>query len=389
MLREFNQRSMLKLLSKLLVLVVLLFGNALPLMAQGTTTLSKDDYKVATVKEVISSKQQEVAGFQEFAQELKVDLWGDKSDEQITAKYSELDNSSSRQEFKVGDWVVVLDAPVVTDGSDLAEKSYVVADFYRLPWLIMIGLGFLGFVGLLGGLKGLRSIFGLIVSVLILALYIVPQLALGANPLLSALVGVVAIAVLTFYLSHGFNRRVTIALISTLITLGITVLVSVLFVKITNLLGIGSENATLLQLGQFGELNFQGLLLAGIVIGVLGVLDDVTTSQAATVAELKLANPNLTARELYVRGTRVGKEHIAALVNTLVLAYAGAFLPLFLVFMMSDLTPSWFIVNSQEIAEEIVRTLVGSTALLFAVPITTFLAAKYVKAEEGVHCCKH
>jgi len=142
----------------------------------------------------------------------------------------------------------------------------------------------------------------------------------------------------------------------------------------TRLFGLGSEESLDLQYGALKNINLQGLLLAGIIIGALGVLDDITTAQTAAVAELKLANAKLSFDELYRRGMAVGKEHITSLVNTLALAYAGASLPMLLLFTVYQ-QPLWVTLNSEFVVEEVVRTVVGSLALTVAVPITTFLAA--------------
>lgn len=347
----------------------------------------QEEFLLGTVESVSLTETREIAGLAEFYQEVVIDPWFDDSEAIMTVTHSELLSSSEDKPTRVfdeGDWVTVVSILNVEGGRDA-----VISDYFRLPWLIFILLVFIGLVIALGGWKGARSIAGLGVSMLILVFYIVPAIATGTQPLVPAFIGALLIALLTFYLSHGFKRRITVALVSTLITLFFTLIVSSIFVSLAGLFGTASEQSVLLELGNFGTINLRGLLLAGIIIGVLGVLDDVTTSQAATVAELKAVNPNMNRKELYLRGLAVGKEHIAALVNTLVLAYAGAFLPLFLIFMMSETQPTWFILNSELIAEEVVRTLVGSTALLFAVPITTWLAARYVKGESEVHVCKH
>jgi len=171
-------------------------------------------------------------------------------------------------------------------------------------------------------------------------------------------------------------------MLSTLITLGISIGLATFFVNISRLLGQGSEDAMFLANSSLGEINLQGLLLAGIIIGTLGVLDDITTAQTSVVGELRLANPTLSKHELHKRALVVGKEHISSLVNTLVLAYAGASLPLFLLFSAYPDTPFWYSLNSQFISEEVVRTLVGSTALILAVPISTYIAAHFLSKTE-------
>jgi len=259
------------------------------------------------------------------------------------------------------------------------QEEFYVADTYRLPSLLVIIGAFILLAIALSRWKGVMSILGLAVSILVIAKLIVPMIIDGKNPLLVSLLGALIIALVSIYLSHGFNRRTSIALVSTLFTLGIAAGLSIIFVKASHLFGMGSEEAFYVQqLGVLQDLNLQGLLLGGIILGALGVLDDITTAQTAAIYEIKRANPALDYRELYTRGIRVGREHISSLVNTLFLAYAGASLPLFLFFTVGGANqPIWVTLNSEFIAEEVVRTLVGSIALMLAVPITTFLASYY------------
>lgn len=257
------------------------------------------------------------------------------------------------------------------------ETSWSIYDTYRIPSLTwMLGI-FFALVIIFGRLRGLTSIIGLGISLCILALYIVPKILHGADPLITTLIGAFAIAILSIYAAHGFHTRTSIAVVSTMITLGLAALLSLLFVSLARLSGLGSEHAFYLAVSEDGSmLNFTGLLLGGILIGTLGVLDDITTAQTAVVDELKKANPQLSRAELYVKAISVGKEHIASLVNTLVLAYAGASFPLFLLFTVNPAhIPLWVIINSEFMMEEIIRTLVGSSALVLAVPITTYLAS--------------
>jgi uncharacterized membrane protein len=181
----------------------------------------------------------------------------------------------------------------------------------------------------------------------------------------------------TFYPSHGFNRKTHIAVFSTLIALVATGFLAKFFINFAKLSGLSSEEAGFLQVLNPEVSSMQGLLLAGIIIGVLGVLDDVTVSQASIVGQLKSANPELNTRQLYVRAMKVGHDHISSMVNTLVLVYAGASLPLLLLFTDAA-KPFIELVNYEIIADEVVRTLVGSIGLILAVPITTLLASWFV-----------
>jgi uncharacterized membrane protein len=271
--------------------------------------------------------------------------------------------------------ITVGETMVVSKNVALGEVTYTIIDHYRLvPIAVLVAIFFI-VVAVLGRRQGIASLLALVVSVVVIAGYIVPHIVHGSSPLGVTLIGAVIIMLSSLYLGHGFNKRTTIALGGTLLTLGIAVVAAILAVRYASLFGIGTEDTLSLQLGPLEGINFQGLLLGGIILGALGVLDDITTAQSATVDELRKANPQLGFSELYKRGLSVGREHIASLVNTLFLAYAGASLPLFLIFSVNRAYPVWTLLNSELIADEIVRTLVGSFALVLAVPITTFFAA--------------
>lgn len=256
------------------------------------------------------------------------------------------------------------------------EVQYLVREKYRLHVLLLLTLAFFALGFLLGGKTGVSAIIGLAASIGVIYFFIVPQIVAGRQPLLISCIGAVLIACSSIYFAHGFNRRTTIALFSTGITLLCSVCTAVVFVWFAKLFGMGTEETMFFQTGPLQTVDLRGLLLGGIIIGALGVLDDITTAQTAAIDELSKANPKLGFAELYKAGTSIGREHIASLINTLALAYAGASLPLLLLFFTGTDTPWWVILNSEFLAEEIVRTLVGSITLLLAVPISTWLAAK-------------
>ncbi len=297
-------------------------------------------------------------------------LTGKDKGQELTVEYSAADAKNNNRVFKTGDTIVVVKSYQV-DGS----VSWYVADNYRLPSLFWLAVFFFVLAVAFGGWRGFTSMLGLAASVVIILYFIVPRIVSGTNPFHVVLIGTFAIAAVSLYLAHGFRKRTTIAFAGTTITLGLSALFAAFAVGVARMYGMGNEQALYLQNGDFGNIDLRGLLLGGIMLGVLGVLDDITTAQAAVVDELKLANPKLTFRELYRRGLSVGREHIASLVNTLFLAYAGASLPLFLLFSMYKEQPVWFILNNEIISEEVIRTLVGSVCLILAVPITTALAA--------------
>jgi uncharacterized membrane protein len=210
-----------------------------------------------------------------------------------------------------------------------------------------------------------------------------PAILDGKNPLAVAIVGSSAIMFVALYLAHGINARTSTAVLGTLASLALTGILAVIFVELASFTGLSSEEATFLQL-QAETINLKGLLLGGVVIGALGVLDDVTVTQASAVWELHQANPEMGVRRLYSSALRIGRDHIASTVNTLVLAYVGASLPLLVLFSISS-RPLGSVISSEVVAEEIVRTLVGSIGLVASVPITTALAAIVVSGGSGLH----
>lgn len=258
------------------------------------------------------------------------------------------------------------------------ESSYYLVDYDRRLPMALLGVLFAVFVVALSRWHGLFSIVGVAISLGVLVIFVMPAILDGSNPLAVAIVGAAVIMFVNLYLAHGFNARTTSAILGTMASLALTGLLAVLFVEIGKFTGFGSEEASFLQLSA-DQINLEGLLLGGIIIGTLGVLDDVTITQASAVWELRAANPSFGFAELYRSAIRIGRDHIASTVNTLVLAYAGASLPLLLLFTVSQ-RPLVDVLNSEVVAEEIVRTLVGSIGLVASVPVTTALAARVVAA---------
>lgn len=330
-----------------------------------------DEYLRAKVVAILEDRQATLGGVPQPYQKVELEMQsGPSKGQRIIVDHGGEVTIREYQKVRVGERVVVLKT-VEVDGTD----AYYIADHYRLPSLGWVVAIFFILVVAFGRWRGFTSIIGVAVSIVVLTTFIIPRILSGSNPLLMSLIGAVIIAVISLYVAHGIAHRTTVALVSTLITLGLATGLAYLFVALSHLSGVGTEEAYYLQFGALEDLNLRGLLLGGIIIGALGVLDDITTGQTAAVEEIRRANPALTQRELVQRGLRVGREHIASLVNTLVLAYAGAAFPLLLLFSMNTSVPLWTTFNSEMIAEEVIRTLVGSSALVLAVPIATVLAA--------------
>jgi len=263
---------------------------------------------------------------------------------------------------------------VYLDGTE----AYTVMNIDRKGALMILGLLFIFTVIIFGGWQGVRSLLALGGSFFAIFYILLPGLLHGWNPLFASALVAAGILFAAIFLTHGFNRESVVAYVGTMIAVVLTGLLAVLSVHGSDLSGFASEESVYLNFNTNGTLDFAGLLLGAIIIGVLGILDDIAITQAAVVTELFDSNKEMTRREAYTRALRVGREHVGALVNTLVLAYAGASLPLLMYFYLSPATLS-ATVNSELFATEIVRTIVGSIGLVLTVPIVTLLAVLYLK----------
>jgi uncharacterized membrane protein len=278
-------------------------------------------------------------------------------------------------DFEVGDDIRVhkneLPPDAVVAGVEVDPYSF--SDFERRQPMLGLLVMFAALVLLTGRWQGLRALAGLAASLAVIVFFIVPAILEGRSPIAVAFFGALAIMFATLPLAHGVGPKTMAASLGTTASLALTLALGHLFIDLAHLSGISSEEAVYLRATQ-GELSLQGLLLAGMVIAALGVLDDLTVSQSSTVMALRRANPTLEFRALFRSALSVGHDHIAATVNTLVLAYAGASLPVLLIFSLAE-TPFADAINFEAVAEAVVAMLVGSIGLIAAVPITTALAA--------------
>lgn len=284
--------------------------------------------------------------------------------------------------FNKGDKVVLGSIPAPVYDADTAEQKdaeplYVIVDRYRLPAILWIVAGFVLLIIVIALARGAASLLGLVFSLVVLLFGIVPNILAGHNPLLVTLIGSLCIVTVSTFLAHGFRRLSVIALVSILCALSLGLLLAFILLPALQLFGTGNSSALLLQAGLQGSLNLSGILLAGIIIGTLGVLDDVIITQVSSVEELSLADGRLSRSELYKKAMAIGRQHIAAVINTLVLAYAGVALPLILLMFVASSQPWWVVLNSEPIAEEIIRTIIGTASLILAVPIATLLAVRF------------
>ncbi|MFP3915384.1 MAG: YibE/F family protein [Actinomycetota bacterium] len=293
-----------------------------------------------------------------------------------TLTSQEFEISPSAPRFEEGEQVVL---NVIPDAEPRFRYQYADRDRRGVLWMLAAAFA-LAVVGL-GRLRGLAALAGLGASVLIIVAFIAPAILAGRNPVLVAAVGGSAIALLALYLAHGWRPLTHVAAIGTFASLALTLALSTGVVALARFSGFGTEEALFLTFVE--GVQIRGLILAGAVLGAIGALDDVTVTQASTVFELRRLSPGTEATDLFRSGLAVGRDHIASTVNTLLLAYAGASLPLLLLFSLSEL-PLGFIANSEVVAVEIFRTLVGSIGLVASVPLTTWLAARVSSRAGGV-----
>jgi uncharacterized membrane protein len=286
---------------------------------------------------------------------------------------------------------IELDAVVVANGVEEGDTlvltrdaateggaTYGFFDFARGAPIVALAVGFAVVVGLVARLRGLASLLGLAFAFFVLLQFVLPGLLGDSSPVLVTLVGSSAIMFVVLYLAHGFSARTTTALVGTLFGLALVAVLGALAVQAARLTGLTSEETN--TLNNFDPtLDFSGLVLAGIVVAGLGVLNDVTITQASAVWQLHEVDQGMTWRELYNRGMAVGRDHIASTVYTIVFAYAGAALPLLLLFELYD-QPWDVVLTSSALAEEVIRTLVGAIALVLAVPVTTAVGSFFAKA---------
>lgn len=363
-----------KILFLLFLIVFLFFTKQVLAQTSSTFVPPKQEYYKAQVLRIIREGSRDIQSYKNFFQFIEVRfLEGPEKGKTASFENGGSLKTVKQKSLKKGDQIVVL--RVTQNG----KVSYSVWDRLRLNYIYFSVIGFFALILIFGGLKGIGSILGMIVSFGVLIGFIVPQILNGRDPILVSILGSLAILLITIYLAHGISRRTTSAVISTFVSLTLTGILAFIFVKIFYLSGLGDENSYMLQMGNL-SINPQGLLLGGIIIGALGVLDDITTTQSAAIFELYKLDRKLSITDLFAKGYIIGREHIASLVNTLILAYAGASLGLFVIFVLNPQNiPVWVILNSETISEEIVRAIAGSIGLILAVPITTVIASYIAK----------
>lgn len=369
------------MIKRILVILCLIFVILPFSVSAQEEIIPVQEYRKAEVIKILEEKEIEIYENKQPYQKIEVKVLdgSDKGSIQ-TIEHGKTIKLKTNQLVKEGDVVVLYKG-----GFNEQVDDYQIIDKYRINNIYFIAIIFFVLVLAVGRIQGLGSIIGLAISFFVIIKFIVPQIISGADPLLTSIIGSSIIMLTTIYLSHGFSVKTTIAIASTVLTLVVTGLLAIFAVKSSSLIGMGNELAYGFSFNEkLANLNLRGLLLGGIIIGTLGVLDDVTTTQSSTIFELKKANPSLSFKELIERGFKVGKDHISAVVNTLVLAYTGASLPILILIIVNPSgQPLWLMLNSEYIAEEIIRSLVGSFGLVLSVPIATILASWVAAKKTG------
>lgn len=363
-----------------MVLALTLMACAMPFFASAQEL--HDDYQGTyrgQVLEVVREERREIpgTGTEHLYQTIQAKvLSGPLEGEIITIEndYLQLD---ARDKFYFNHHVYIDD-----------RESFGVINIDRRDALVLLVVIFVAIIIGFGRWQGVRSLIALFGSFLVIIFVLLPGILNGWNPLFASFLVAAGILFLAIFFTHGFNRESLVAYSGTMIAVVLAGLFAMFAVHITDLSGFASDETIYLNFNTGGSLNFTALLLGAFIIGFLGVLDDISVTQAAVVSELFNSNPNMTRHEVYARAMRVGREHVGALVNTLVLAYTGASLPLLLYFSLGASSFATTI-NLEIFATEIVRIIVGTAGLILTVPIVTLLAVKYLKGYKSKHGHSH
>lgn len=355
------------LVRKISLSTVFAFLTLVPLLSHAQATLTPDTVTIekAQVTAVSNEQMSAIPGTDTPAQK-----------QTLTAKLVDGPESGKSVTFEndyiqlaVGDVFYLRHTSNALDGTDY----YSVSDPYRLPVLGILAGIFLLLLIIFGGIQGVRGLASFCGSVLLIFFVLIPGLLHGYSPLLISISVASVIIVIGSYITHGFNKTTSAAVIGMLVTIVIVGVGAYITVHAAHLSGYTSEEQVYLNFDTRGHLDMVGLLLGGIMIGLLGVLYDIAIGQAIAVEELFATGEHMDRRRVYKRAIRIGREHIGALVNTIAILYVGAALPLLLL-VQSNTYGLAYVINNELFATEIVRILIGSIGLILAVPITTVIA---------------
>ncbi|MEZ4114187.1 MAG: YibE/F family protein [Candidatus Paceibacterota bacterium] len=357
--------KLFKKISKSVILLFVIFISFSPIKIQAQDTENSPEIWKAKVEKVLEERTEQILDTVYPQQTLRSEILNGPQKGEII----EIENDF--QKLKTGDRFYFRKNILGEE-----EVSYIVTDVVRQGPIILLLAIFVIIIVIFGRWQGVRSLVALAASFLAIMLILIPGILNGWNPLFAGFLVAGAILFAAIFFTHGFNRESAVAYSGTMIAVIISGLFAIFAVYITKLTGFSAEESVYLNMNTGGTINFIALLLGAFIIGFLGVLDDIAITQSAVVTELYNINPGIKRKEVYARAMRVGREHVGALVNTLVLAYTGASLPLLLYFNLSS-TSLFMTINLEIFATEIVRIIVGSIGLILTVPIVTLLAVKY------------
>jgi uncharacterized membrane protein len=362
----------------LVAIAIYAYFNNVEIPGKGFSTLGSGTAR-AEVTKILEEGNIDMGGHMQKYQVVRVNiLEGEYAGIPMQIDYGRRQVRSDEYDLAVGDKVMVS----ISKTPENVVNAYFV-DFIRTTPILWLAAIFAAAIIIISHWKGVGALLSMIFSLYVIIDYIIPHILVGEDPLRVSIIGSAILLGVTLYLTYGWTLKTHSSVISMIFVLLLTGTLSALFVVFTKLNGTGDENVMFLMQAMDTPINLRGLLLGGMIIGALGVLDDLVTTQASAVFELHHANPNFGFRALYNSAMRIGQDHVAATVNTLVLAYAGASLPMLLMFSLAH-GDYGYLINFSFIAEEVVRTLVGSLGLIAAVPITTVIAILFAQRAESL-----
>lgn len=366
--------------SVLLFLFLLSFTSNTFAQSPSEIPTPKQEFYKAVVEKIVEQGETEVDNYKSYYQTLKARLTQGLEKDQIkTIENGKQFRMGKDQLLKEGQEIVI--AKVIYPNGQVIYSVY---DFYRLNIIFIFLIIFFIAVLLVAGKKGLGSTLGMLISLGVILVFIIPGILKGFDPLTVTIIGSMIIILTTTYLAHGVSQKTTIALVSTIISLLFTAMFAAAAIQLSSITGLGNEEAYSLQFGSTSIIDIRGLFLSAVIITTLGALNDITTTQSTTIFELTQANPKFTFIALFEKGLNVGKEHIASLVNTLILAYVGSAFAVFIFLVLNPgKLPYWVILNNEIISDEIIKIISGSMGLLFSVPIVTLIAAYWFSRQSS------
>ena len=358
-----------KLATFLLVFTFIFSSFVFPVLAQQTEGVISFKAQVIEILDEATKEREDGSIFRQQNLKLKA-LEGEREGEEfIYYGISDIEVASEKS-YKIGDKVFV---DVFT--ADNKEETVYVTEYVRSQALWYLVIIFIVVFLVIGKTKGIRALLSLILTFVIIIKFMLPLILAGHDPFFVSLIGGLLIMTLVIYLTEGWQKKSHLAIISVIASLLVTLILSLIFTNLSRLTGMAQEETVfLLGLGDL-SINFKGLLLAGMLIGAIGVLDDIIVSQIEAVERIYEANPSLPTKKVFSLAFKIGNTHLGTMVNTLFLTYAGAALPLLLIFTLGQETGLSLsrALNSEVITTEIIRTLVGSIGVMSAMPIATFL----------------